>query len=350
MESIKKLVRENILQLKPYQSARSIFKQKGSCLMDANENPYGEYGRYPDSSQDKLKSRLTELKALSTDQVFLGNGSDEIIDLLIRTFCVPAKDSIICLKPGFGMYAVCARINDVNCISLNLNEKYDLDQSIVDQCLDSGAKILFLCSPNNPTGNALDEYYVNKLIDSFNGIVVIDEAYVDFNQRTTSFINRLGNNPRLVILQTFSKGMGMAGLRIGALYGHMYVIQLLNKVKPPYNISSANQRQALEILQNPKKLKEDIQKILKEKERLQKFFDERYPDIETVPSDSNFILFKCEDSDSVYQKLREAGIIIRNQSYQIPNALRISIGQPEENQLFMKTFKKIYNAESIVSR
>lgn len=350
MESIERLVRKNILQLKPYQSARSIYKKEGSCLLDANENPYGKYGRYPDSSQDELKSRLAELKALSCDQVFLGNGSDEIVDIIIRVFCIPGKDSIICLKPGFGMYAVCAGINDVNCIRFSLNDNYDLDQSIVNSCLSSDAKVLFLCSPNNPTGNALDVNYINQLIDSFNGIVVVDEAYIDFNQRTESFINRLSTNSRLVILQTFSKGKGMAGLRIGALYAHEYIIELLNKVKPPYNISSANQELALEVLKKPNQLKEDIKKILTEKKRLQKFFDQTYPEIEIVPSDSNFILFMCEGSDRIYHQLREEGLVIRNQSHQIPNALRISIGKPEENQLFIKTFKNIYNAKSIVSR
>jgi len=348
MVAIQKLVRDNILRLKPYRSARSIYKDSASSMLDANENPYGEYGRYPDSTHDKLKKIISEYKDLPSSRLFLGNGSDEIIDLLIRVFCRPGKDSIITLLPGFGMYEVCAGINDVNCIKLKLNENFDLDEQIVNKCLEQNAKILFICTPNNPTSNALNQKLVQELIASFEGIVVIDEAYTDFNRSHSSYTAFLHHNPKLIVLQTLSKGMGMAGLRIGLMCADEYIVSLLNTVKPPYNISSANQSLAYERLLNKEQRYNDIESILKEKERLLDFFHVLYPEILVMPSDSNFLFIRCKRSGYIYQKLKDLGIIIRDQSHQVKNALRISIGTPKENQLFMDSFKKIYREETIV--
>jgi histidinol-phosphate aminotransferase len=348
MEEVKKLVRDNILRLKPYQSARSIYKEKAISMLDANENPYGEYGRYPDSSHDKLKTIISEYRNVSTSKLFLGNGSDEIIDLLIRVFCRPGKDSIITFSPGFGMYEVCAKINDINCIKIPLNDAYDLDQELVNKCLESEAKLLFLCSPNNPTGNALNQGFINQLIDSFKGIVVIDEAYADFNKRHESYIKKLRNNPKLIILQTLSKGMGMAGLRIGVMSTNEYIVQLLNRIKPPYNISTANQELALKYLQDKEQRYKDIELILKEKDRLFFFLKSYDPEIKVVTSDSNFLFIKFDHSNLIYEKLKAQGVIIRDQSHQVKNALRISVGTSEENQLFINSFKKIYREESII--
>ena len=347
MSEIEKLIRPNILKMVPYSSARSLYKGKDYLLMDANENPYGIYNRYPDPVQENLKETLAQIKQVSPENIFLGNGSDEIIDLLIRIFCMPGKDAILTFTPTYGMYKVCAALNDVEVIELPLTQNFQIPVNEASVLFDlTRIKICFICSPNNPTGNLMKEKDVRFILRSFKGIVVIDEAYIDFTNKK-SMIKFLSQFPRLLVMQTLSKAYGMAGLRIGLGFNEGCIINVLNKVKPPYNISTANQKQALNLLQNYNQRKA-IDNLIEERKRLERALM-NFNTIESIfPSASNFLLCKVTDAEEMYSYFLNNGIILRNRSKDIPNTIRISIGKPEENNNLIDTLKQYDERKSTI--
>ncbi len=345
--NIEKLVRSNIRTLKPYSSARSEFKGSADVFLDANENPFDTgYNRYPDPLQLQLKERIAELKKVSPEYIFLGNGSDEAIDLLMRIFCEPKEDFIITLPPTYGMYKVSADIADVRIEEIPLDRRFQPNvPAILEKGEDPNAKLLFLCSPNNPTGNNMDQDKVEELLKEFEGIVIIDEAYVDFSSQP-SFIHRLDEFPNLVVLQTFSKAWGLAGIRLGMAFAQPAIIELFNKVKPPYNINQLTQQAALEALDKTDQRRQWVDKILGQRAVVQQFlaglgFVERI-----YPSEANFILVKVTDPDGLYQYLVEKKIIVRNRSKVIlcDGCLRISIGTPKENEKLFAAMLDYYAA------
>lgn len=340
---IKNLVRKNILNLKPYSSARDEFKGENGIFLDANENPFGKLNRYPDPTQRKIKERLSELNQISTENIFLGNGSDEVIDLAFRIFCEPKKDKILTFSPTYGMYEVSANINDVELINVELNEDFQIDlESLKPYLNDENLKIIFICSPNNPTGNSIKN--IEYILENFNGIVFIDEAYIDFSPEE-SFTNQIKNYPNLIVSQTFSKAWGMASVRVGIAYASKEIIKFYNKVKPPYNISQLNQDAIIKTLndENINQVSENIKIILEEKKSLIQNLEKLDLVKKIFPSDANFILIAVDNADSVYQELVKKKVIIRNRNSVIKNCLRITVGSPEENQKLIETLQNIDN-------
>ena len=340
---IKNLVRKNILNLQPYSSARDEFKGENGIFLDANENPFGELNRYPDPYQLKIKQRLSELNQISTENIFLGNGSDEVIDLAFRIFCEPKKDKVLTFSPTYGMYEVSANINDVELINVELNEDFQIDlESLKPYLNDENLKIIFICSPNNPTGNSIKN--IEYILENFNGIVFIDEAYIDFSPEE-SFTNQIKNYPNLIVSQTFSKAWGMASVRVGIAYASEEIIKFYNKVKPPYNISQLNQDAILNTLNDEKinQVSENIKIILEEKKSLIQNL-EKLDLVKTIyPSDANFILIEVDNANSVYQELVNQNVIIRNRNSVIKNCLRITVGSPDENKKLIETLQNIDN-------
>ena len=338
---IKNLVRKNILSLKPYSSARDEFEGENGIFLDANENPFGELNRYPDPYQLKIKQKLSELNQISTENIFLGNGSDEVIDLAFRIFCEPKKDKVLTFSPTYGMYEVSANINDVELINLDLNDNFQIDlETLKPYFEDENLKIIFICSPNNPTGNSIKN--IKYILENFNGIVFIDEAYIDFSPEE-SFRNQIKNYPNLIVSQTFSKAWGMASVRVGIAYASEEIIKFYNKVKPPYNISQLNQDAILNTLNDEKinQVSENIKIILEEKKSLIQNL-KKLNLVKTIfPSDANFILIEVDNADSVYQELVNQNVIIRNRNSVIKNCLRITVGSPEENKKLIETFQTI---------
>jgi histidinol-phosphate aminotransferase len=338
--NINNLVRENIIKLKPYQSARDELKDKNSILLDANENPFpSDYNRYPDPLQRELKTEITNQKGISANNIFLGNGSDEIIDLLIRAFCNPRQDSILINVPTYGMYGVCANINDIKVIKIELDKNFQIDLKSV-YAKTANTKIIFICSPNNPTGNIILKDDIVNLLENFSGLVVIDEAYIDFATEA-SFLNEVSNYPNLVILQTFSKARAMAGIRLGMAFANSQIIEILNKIKYPYNISQLNQQAALKSLQNNKS-KDEVDAIIKQKENLIKDLEILKTVKKIWPSDANFLLVEFQFYKEIFDFLRNKGIIIRDRSNE-PNCsgcLRITIGTPNENAMLIKNLNQ----------
>ncbi len=337
------LVRKNILALKPYSSARDEFKGEADVYLDANENPYPSgYNRYPDPLQWKVKELLSKQKGIKPEQIFLGNGSDEAIDLLIRVFCEPNQDSVMITEPTYGMYRVCANINAVSIQNVLLTRDYQLDTEGIVKTVMSNTKIIFLCSPNNPTGNLLKVENIFSVLNQFSGLVVVDEAYIDF-AGDVSLIKELKNYPNLVILQTFSKAWGLAGLRLGMCFASETIIGLLNKVKYPYNVNIKTQELAIEALVKIEDKNKAVTEILAERKKL---IDELH-DITFVkkvyPSDANFVLVAMENAPSIYQKLMQQGIIVRDRSAVVlcESSLRITIGTPEENKKLINTLKTL---------
>ncbi|MGM0504936.1 MAG: histidinol-phosphate transaminase [Bacteroidota bacterium] len=334
-----KMVRPNILKLKPYQSAREQINDEDAILLDANENPFPSgYNRYPDPLQRKLKMALGKWKNLSPDNLFLGNGSDEIIDLLIRAFCIPGKDSVIINVPTYGMYEVCAKINDVKVIRVALDNNF---QIVPEELIAAAAnsKIVFICSPNNPTGNLIRKDLMLEVLEKFKGIVVVDEAYIDFADEPGG-IAELEKYPNLVILQTFSKARAMAGIRIGMAFMNAEIIQILNKIKYPYNISKLNQEAALKALEN-NALQSGIKAMKEQKEWLVSELQKLTTVDKVYPSDANFLLVKFQNHQDVFERLRREGIIVRDRSKE-PNCercLRITIGKSIENRKLMTCLK-----------
>ena len=341
---LQKLVRQNIISLKPYSSARDEFSGEAGVFLDANENPFGDLNRYPDPHQQTLKDKLKDIKKLTSKQVFIGNGSDEVIDLLIRIFCNPSVDKIVVCPPTYGMYEVAAKINDVMVLSVPLTQDFQLDtealQQVISQSEPNTLKLIFLCTPNNPTGNSIDN--IEWVLANFNGIVVVDEAYVDFSERT-SFIEKLALYPNLVVVQTFSKAWGLAAARIGIAYASETIIALMQKVKPPYNVSSLNQEAALKALDNEHVIVHQKAHILEQRTYLETSLSQ-LPIVKKVfPSDANFILIEVEDADKLYEHLVIKNIVVRNRNTIIKNCLRITIGTIVENQYLIEVLKR-YNS------
>lgn len=341
MVSISKLVRENILKLTPYSCARDEYKGSTGIFLDANESPYGNLNRYPDPYQKELKAAISEYKKVSEGKIFLGNGSDEIIDLCMRIFCNPGVDKILIFPPTYGMYEVSAGVNDISVVKVPLNSDFQIDIKNVKPFLsDKNIKIIFICSPNNPTGNSMDREDVETILKSFNGIVLIDEAYTDFSEKK-SFINLIGKYPNLIIMQTFSKAFGMAAARVGMAFSGNEITDLLNKVKPPYNISTINQKAVLNRLKKAADLKDIISKIKREKARVAAALLKLKSTERVFPSDANFLLVKVKDANYIYNTLVKKHIIIRNRTSVVHNCLRITIGKRSENDLLIKTLKSI---------
>lgn len=340
---IQTLVRKNILNMKPYSSARDDFKGEAEVFLDANENPYpSPYHRYPDPLQWKVKEKLASIKGVSPDQIFLGNGSDEAIDLLIRAFCEPNHDSILITEPTYGMYAVCAAVNAVNVQHVTLTHDFDLDLEAFPKTFDATTKILFLCSPNNPTANLLSREQILEVLKRFYGLVVIDEAYIDF-AKSRSFIHELEKYHHLVVLQTFSKAWGLAGLRLGMCFADPEIISILNKIKYPYNINIRTQELALDALENEYKKDIWVDEILTQRDKLLKALKSLKVVEKVYPSDANFVLVKVKDAPSVYQYLMDKKIIVRDRSRVTLcyNCIRITVGTPEENEILIETLKKL---------
>ena len=338
---LQKLVRQNIISLKPYSSARDEFSGEAGVFLDANENPFGDLNRYPDPHQQTLKDKLKDIKKLTSKQVFIGNGSDEVIDLLIRIFCNPSVDKIVVCPPTYGMYEVAANINDVMVLSVPLTQDFQLDtealQQVISQSEPNTLKLIFLCTPNNPTGNSIDN--IEWVLTNFNGIVVVDEAYIDFSERT-SFIEKLVLYPNLVVVQTFSKAWGLAAARIGIAYASETIIALMQKVKPPYNVSSLNQEAALKALDNEHVIVHQKVHILEQRTYLETSLSQ-LPIVKKVfPSDANFILIEVEDADKLYEHLVIKNIVVRNRNTIIKNCLRITIGTIVENQYLIEVLKR----------
>lgn len=343
MKDLKDLVRSNIWELKPYSSARDEFHGSASVFLDANENPYNEpYNRYPDPMQWKLKDRIAELKEVDRNSIFLGNGSDEPIDLVIRAFCDPAVDCIVSIAPSYGMYEVAANVNGVEFRKVLLNDNFELDADKLLAEVDEWVKIIFLCSPNNPTGNSLDRDEIYKILKGFEGIVVLDEAYIDFSSEP-SFISELKKFPNLIILQTLSKAWGAAGIRLGMAFASPEIVSILNKIKYPYNVNLLTQEHALEILNNEQEMLIQLRSIMSERIRLQAFLPE-IPIVDKMyPTDANFILVHVGKADSVYNRLVRKGVIVRNRNNVslCKGCLRITVGTPEENDALLNALRKM---------
>lgn len=339
--NLEKLVRKNIGSLKPYSSARDEFKGEAEVYLDANENPFNTgLNRYPDPYQWRVKEQLSKLKNISVNNILLGNGSDEIIDLLYRTFCNPTLDNVIICPPTYGMYEVSANINDVLVKKVNLTSDFQLDIPAILNAIDENTKLIFICSPNNPTANSINKNDVLILIEKFQGIVVVDEAYIDFSKEL-SFLKYLHNFSNLVIMQTLSKAWGLAAIRLGILFAHQDIIKIMNKVKPPYNVNELTQKAALEALSNVQQKEQWVKQILKERKNL----EQQLSDINCVrhiyPSDANFILVKVSDAKAIYNYLVEQKIIVRDRSSVAlcENSLRITVGTKSENEKLIKALK-----------
>ncbi len=335
MFTFENLVRNNIRHLKPYSSARDEFEGKEGIFLDANENPFGHLNRYPDPHQSALKALLAVRKQLASNQIFIGNGSDEVIDLAFRVFCRPTVDRVIICPPTYGMYEVSAHIHDVELVRIPLTPDFQLD---VPAILETPAKILFLCSPNNPTANTLTD--LDKVLQHFQGIVVLDEAYIDFSAQA-SYVNKLGQYANLIVSQTFSKAWGLAAARVGVAYAHPDIIFYFNKTKPPYNVSQINQQAALQALQDYEGFEQRVALILKERERLRAALERLQVVQHIYPSDANFLLLEVRDADGIYQQLVQQKIIIRNRNSVVKNTLRVTVGSPEENDALLAALVKI---------
>ena len=335
-------VRASILRLKPYSSARDEYSGDALVFLDANENPFDSpYNRYPDPLQRKLKERIVILKQVSPEAIFLGNGSDEPIDLLIRAFCEPAIHNVLRMDPTYGMYEVAAGVNNVGVIRVALTGDYQLKASRLLAAVTPETRMIFLCSPNNPTGNALDPGEIVKVIRGFPGPVVLDEAYIDFAPGR-SFLPRLAEFPNLVILQTFSKAWGMAGIRLGMAFADPEIIAVLTKIKYPYNVNILTQQTALAQLANPQEKEEWVAALLKERKKLATALS-RLPQVEKVwPSDANFLLVKVKNARKVYEFLVRQGIVVRDRSgvTLCGESLRISVGKAEENELVIEKLQQ----------
>ncbi len=341
MINLEKIVRPNIWKLFPYSSARDEFSGKEGIFLDANENPYGTLNRYPDPYQKELKQELSKLKGVSNQNIFVGNGSDEVIDLAFRIFCNPSIDKALCFTPTYGMYDVSASINQIELLEVPLNNKFQIDLEKVKPFLtDSTIKLIFICSPNNPTGNLIDKNDIEYILTNFKGIVIIDEAYIDFveGESLIGFINQYQN---LIISQTFSKAWGLAAARVGTAYANSKIITLFNKVKPPYNVSELNQKAALNALQNKAEYQQNIKSILKEKETLKAALTKLNLVKKIYPSDANFLLIEVEKASKVYSYLIEQKIIIRNRNQQVANCIRITVGTSVENKKLINALKNI---------
>ncbi len=347
MFDLNNLLRENIKKLVPYSSARSEFSGQASIFLDANENSYGSplskwYNRYPDPLQLEVKEKLSTIKHVPVPNIFLGNGSDECIDVLYRSFCEPGKDNVITTPPTYGMYEVSAHINDVAIKNVPLLANYQLNVPAIEDAIDDQTKMIFLCSPNNPTGNSLQREDIEVILNNYYGLVVIDEAYINFS-RHRSFIQELAEYPNLVVLQTLSKAWGLAALRVGMAFASQQIIEVMNKVKPPYNINQPSQELVLRALDEVELVNTMIKEIVQERESLSLHL-QALPVVEEVyPSDANFLLVKVKDAKSVYDALLESGIVVRDRSKVLlcEGCLRITVGTQTENVELINRLQEI---------
>ncbi len=332
-------VRPHLVGAKSYQTLRDSYIDKKAVYLDANENPFGEFNRYPDGDPIQLKKKLAEINYAKTENLFLGNGSDELIDLTMRIFCEPAKDSILIMNPSFVMYEIYAKMNNLQVEKLQLNLDFELEKDkFLDTVYKGQSKVLFLCSPNNPTGNSINdlEFY----IQNFKGIVVVDEAYIEFSP-ADSAVKLLNKYPNLIVLKTLSKAFGMAGLRIGVGFASPEIASLFIQLKPPYNISSQSQKLAFEQLNNIEQSQNNIKFILEEKEKLKEGLDQINEVVKIYPSDANFFLIEFKDAQLIYQKLLDKNILTSLRHPNLKNCLRISVGTAQENSELLKVLSKI---------
>ena len=340
---INSLVRKNVLRLKPYSSARDEFQGNASVFLDANENPYPSlYNRYPDPHQLTLKKMIGEIKKVSPQQIFLGNGSDEPIDLLIRSFCEPGIDNVLIPQPTYGMYTVSAEINAVEIKTIKLTPEFDIDLEATERSWNEKTKLLFLCSPNNPSGNLLSKDKIKTLLLRFKGLVIVDEAYIDFTDYA-GFLPLLNQYNNLVVLQTLSKAWGLAAIRLGMCFSNVEVINILNKIKPPYNINILTQEVAEKTLKEIALVENLVKEIKKQREILISELSQIEIVEKVYPSDANFLLTKVKDAKATYQRLVAKGIITRDRSNVVlcENCLRITVGTPQENRILLAELKNI---------
>lgn len=341
MKTLEELVRPNIWKLKPYSSARDEYHGNASVFLDANENPYNApYNRYPDPLQWDVKDKIATLKGIQRENILLGNGSDEPIDLMIRAFCEPTVDNIVAIDPTYGMYQVSADINNVEYRKVKLSDAFELDAEKLLAATDAHTKLIFLCSPNNPTGNELNRNEIYKVLHHFNGIVIVDEAYIDFSAEPSLLLD-LETFPNMVVLQTFSKAWAGAGIRLGMAFASPQIISLLNKIKYPYNINLLSQQHALQLLEEADTVKTWVKTLLDERKQLANALLEIPAVKKLYPSDANFILIRVNDANATYNYLVAAGVIVRNRNNVslCQGCLRITVGTPEENNAFLNALK-----------
>lgn len=346
MRTIKELTRDNINSLQPYSSARNEYNgKKASVFLDANENPYNSpLNRYPDPLQMEIKQIISGIKGVPAGNIFFGNGSDEAIDLMYRIFCTPGTDNVVAMEPTYGMYRVSAGINDIEYRAIVTDDNFQPDIDGMLAAADSHTKLMFFCSPNNPSGNLIERERLLQALDNFDGIVILDEAYIDFAS-ADSMTTMLGSYPNLVILQTFSKAWGMAGIRLGMAFASEQIIGLMNKVKYPYNINQLTQSAALEQLKQKDRIAAWVREIISQREDMAKKLSAFPFCLRIFPSDANFILVRMTDASDVYNFLTDRGIIVRNRSRitLCDSSLRITIGTPEENQTLMSALAEYNN-------
>lgn len=347
MFDLNKLLRNNIRQLVPYSSARDEFKGTAQIFLDANENSFGSplptvYNRYPDPMQWKVKYKLADIKGVPPQHIFLGNGSDEVIDVLYRALCNPGVDNVILCPPTYGMYEVSAHINDVVIRNVSLTEDFQLDMPALQQAIDEHTKLIFICSPNNPTGNSINREDIELLLNNFDGILVVDEAYINFARQKT-FIQELTEYPNLVVMQTLSKAWGLAALRVGMAFASEEIINVMNKIKPPYNISQAAQELALQALGNVQQVNEWIRETVIERDKLSAALAQLPLVTKVYPSDANFVLARTADAKGIYQYLVGLGIVVRDRSKVelCAGCLRITVGTPEENETLINALAEL---------
>lgn len=343
MTELNKLVRQSVLKMKPYSSARDEYKGEASVFLDANENPFNKpYNRYPDPLQWAVKEKIAQLKGVQKENILLGNGSDEPIDLLIRAFCDPGIDAITSITPSYGMYEVSAEVNNVEFRKVKLTPDFELDAQEVLRVAGNDSKLIYLCSPNNPTGNNLSRKAIYDVLEGFHGLVVVDEAYIDFSSEP-SFLRELSRYPNLVVLQTFSKAWGAAAMRLGMAFASPEIIALLNKIKYPYNINQLTQEYALRLLAEEDKMKEQLMLILKGRTTMERKLRE-LPCVKKIyPTDANFILVQVTDANGIYNRLVEKGIIVRNRTNVTlcEGCLRITVGTESENSQLLNELEQI---------
>lgn len=343
--NLQRLIRKNVADLKPYSSARDEYNKevREMVFLDANENPFENgLNRYPDPQQKNLKIELAKTKNVDPSQILLGNGSDEVLDLIFRAFCEPKMDNVITLPPTYGMYKVLANINNVEEREVLLSAAFEPDVKNIFDKVDEHTKIIFLCSPNNPTGNTFSEEKVLEILNKFDGLVVIDEAYIDFSAKQ-SWLQRLEEFPNLIITQTLSKAYGMAGIRLGICYASEEIIKILNKIKPPYNVNELSQKKALERLNNMEKVNSEIQEILNQRGILKTELQNTGFVHKIYLSDANFLLAKVDDATKRYEQLLEKGIVVRNRTNQAlcENTLRFTVGTAAENKKLIQVLKEL---------
>ena len=343
MKTLKELVRENIWKLKPYSCARDEFKGEAKAYLDANENPFNTlYNRYPDPLQWAVKEKIADIKYVKPSQIMLGVGSDEPIDLIFRVFCEPKIDNVVAINPTYGMYGVCADINNVEYRQVNLEADFSLNAEKVLAAADKNTKVVFLCSPNNPTGNLLNTTEIEKILKGFDGIVVIDEAYIDFSDKA-SWISKLNKYPQMMILQTFSKAWGLAAARCGMAFASEEIISFFNKVKYPYNINILTQKLILEKLENIDIKENWVKEILSQRTLMIEELEQLSIVTHIYPTDANFVLVKVDDANLRYKQLVDKGIIVRNRNSVTlcENCLRITIGTAQDNKELLNALRSL---------